>query len=212
MAKKEEEKKDDPKDKGKDKAKDKGKEKTEGDGAPAEGEPKKSKKKLIIIIVVAVVLLAVIAGGVFFALKKKGGGEAAGEDTEQSADEADSGDEPAAKESDKKDEKEEEDTSSKEKGTILPLDPIIVNLQVKGSFLKVTMHLQFNEILQQEETEKKMPIIRNAVIRLLSAKAAADILTPDGKEQLSDEIVQAVNEGLGTEEISGVYFTEFIVQ
>ena len=61
---------------------------------------------------------------------------------------------------------------------------------------------------------KKDAQVRDAIIRVLSSKKVDEVLTIDGKEQLKEELVEALNEALGTAEpsIRAVYFTEFIVQ
>ena len=159
-----------------------------------EEAPKKGKKKLIIIIGVVVVLL--LAGvGAFFALGKKSGGEAGGEEGAEGGEDAHEGGEavdlPPA---------------------VLPLDTFIVNLQVKGSFLKTTLQLEFSEPELPHDLEHQTPKIRDAIIRVLSAKAAPEILSTEGKEKMREEVRHAVNEALKSEDVTQVYITEFIIQ
>jgi len=152
-----------------------------------EEEPKKSSSKLIIIIVVLVVL---IGGGVgaFFAFS--GGGESA--EVEEV--------------------KEEEDEVAGLPGAVYPLETFIVNLSVKGSFLKAAIQLEFYEPEFPPTVDMMIPRIRDAIIQILSSKTSSDILGTEGKEKLREEIINAVNETLGSEEVAQVYFTEFIVQ
>ena len=155
-----------------------------------EGGGKKGKKGLIIIIIAVLVL---VGGGVgaFLALGN-------------SHDEADG------------EEAEDEELGEGEEGilpaAILPLETFIVNLQVKGSFLKTTIQLEFAEPELPPTVESDIPKIRDSIIRVLSSKESADILTPAGKESLRQEIRDAVNEALGAEDVTQVYFTEFIIQ
>ena len=95
---------------------------------------------------------------------------------------------------------------------VLPLDTFIVNLQVKGSFLKTTVQLEFVEPELPPTIEHETPKIRDAIIRLLSSKSAADILSADGKEKLREELRQEINGALKSEDVGQVYFTEFIIQ
>lgn len=62
--------------------------------------------------------------------------------------------------------------------------------------------------------KEREPMIRDAVIRVLSSKKSTDVLTADGKESLKQELVEAINESLGFEEgpVQNVYFSEFIIQ
>ena len=94
----------------------------------------------------------------------------------------------------------------------LPLETFIVNLQVKGSFLKTSIQLEFTEPVLPKTIESEVPKIRDAVIRVLSAKGSAEILTAEGKERLREELRDAINQTLGAEDVSKVYFTEFIIQ
>ena len=62
--------------------------------------------------------------------------------------------------------------------------------------------------------QAREPMMRDAVIRVLSSKKAVDVLSPEGKEKLKEELVEAINEAIGLEEgpVVNVYFTEFIIQ
>jgi len=181
---------------------DKKEEKAEG----AEAPPKKSKKKLIIIVAA---VLVIVGGGAAFALL--GGSKKPAEGEEQAKEEP-----------------------KKELGEI-PLDTIIVNLSENSSFLKVKMTLEYDpEIIARAEKAEKggggagegkeggMPPLlaskeakmRDAIINVLSSKTPAEVLTNEGKENLKQELVEAINQALGFEEgpIVGVYFNEFLVQ
>ncbi len=155
----------------------------------AETKPK-GKKKLIIII--AVVLVLIVAGvGAFLAMSgSKEEGEEEAEETEEHAAEGE-GELP---------------------GAILPLEAFIVNLQVKGSFLKTQVQLEFVTPEPPHHVEAAIPKIRDSIIKVLTSRSAGDILANEGKEKLKEEIKNSVNELLGGEEVTQVYFTEFIVQ
>jgi flagellar protein FliL len=164
--------------------------------APAEQPPAKSgKKKLIIIIAVVVVLLGVGVGA-FLALKG-GKGAQGGEEGE------DLGEEEGAVEG---------EGEVELPPAVLPLETFIVNLQVKGSFLKTTIQLEFMEPELPKTAENEVPKIRDTIIRVLSAKSSAEILTVEGKERLREEVRNAINQTLGAEDVAKVYFTEFIIQ
>ncbi len=161
-------------------------EKTEGE----EEEGKSGSNKTLIIILIALVLLIGIGVATFLVLGSSGEGE---------------------------DGAEEEITLDEEElielpGAVLPLETFIVNLQVKGSFLKVTIQLEFEQPELPPTIEADIPKVRDTVIRTLSSKTAAQILSAEGKEELSQELVEAINETLGAEDIISLYFTEFIVQ
>ena len=152
------------------------------------------KKKLIIIIVLALVL---VGGGVgaFFAFGHKGEGDEGGDAATSEEDGGDKGGDEATT-----------------PPFVLALEPFIVNLQIKGSFLKTTIQLQFSEPEQPPHLESDVPKIRDSVIRILTSKSAQEILSADGKEQLREELKDALNEALGGEDVTQVFFTEFIIQ
>lgn len=177
-------------------------EKKEGEEAAA---PKPKSKKKLIIIVAAVLLLA--GGGGAFAFM--GGGAKPEEEAEHT---------------------QEEDKKHLQSVT---LDTVIVNLSENASFLKVKMTMEYDpEILAtalhaageggHEGPESKLPpglaekesMIRDSIIRVLSAKTAAEVLSVDGKEAIKEELIEAVNEAVGLDEgpVINVYFSEFIVQ
>ncbi|MFN8392311.1 MAG: flagellar basal body-associated FliL family protein [Bdellovibrionota bacterium] len=159
-----------------------------------EGTEKKGGKKKLIIIIIAVLVLVGGGVGAFFAFgKSKQGAGAEGEEAEAGGDEKDG-------------------EAVELPPAILPLDTFIVNLQVKGSFLKTSLQLEFTEPTLPHTIEHDTPKIRDAIIRVLSSKAAPDILSSEGKEKLREELRHAVNEALKSEDVTQVYITEFIIQ
>lgn len=56
--------------------------------------------------------------------------------------------------------------------------------------------------------------VKDTLLRVLSSKKAEDVLTAEGKERLKEELIEGLNEAVGLEEppLTGVYFTEFIIQ
>jgi flagellar FliL protein len=56
--------------------------------------------------------------------------------------------------------------------------------------------------------------IKDTLLRVLSSKKAEDVLTPEGKERLKEELIEGLNEAVALEEppLTAVYFTEFIIQ
>ena len=185
--------------------KDKGK---EGAAEEAPAKPK-SKKKLFIII--GVVVLIVGGGAGFFLMS----GSAPKEATE--------GGEPAEA-------AHEEENEYK----TVELDTMIVNLSSNASFLKTKLLLQYDPKVvgeggaakaEGEEGGKKsaaLPgklhereaMVRDAMIRVMSSKKAEDVLTPEGKEQLKEELIEAINEASGLEEppIVAIFYVDFIIQ
>ncbi|MFM1847516.1 MAG: flagellar FliL protein [Pseudomonadota bacterium] len=188
-------------------------EKKEGEGGHEEAAAGGGggKKKLIIIAVVA---LLAVGGGAFAFLggSKPPEGEQA------------------------------EEIEEKKEYKVAELDTFIVNLSESTSFLKVKMLVEYDPATMAEGeggaegggghgggggggggAEKnelppmlkaRYPMIRDAIIRVISGKRATDVLTVTGKETLKQELIEAINEATGLDEppVVNVYFTEFIIQ
>jgi flagellar basal body-associated protein FliL len=112
-----------------------------------------------------------------------------------------------------------------------PTKERVVNLSDKNAtkYLKVALTLEFIDsrlkdppkgaAVTQQQTEfaaEMSPysaIIDDALVTTLSSKASADLLKPDGKEQLKNDLINNVNHALHKEEeVVNVYFTSFIIQ
>ncbi len=94
------------------------------------------------------------------------------------------------------------------------LDTFIVNLADEdGSrYLKVKMTLALSNKEVQKEIEKKLPVIRDAIITVISNKYYKDVATPAGKLALKREIMARINIILTTGKVVDIYFTEFVAQ
>jgi len=107
----------------------------------------------------------------------------------------------------------------------------VVNLTDKGAtkYLKVALTLEFIDTklkdppkgaavaVQQTDFATEMSpysaIIDDAIVSTLSSKSSADLIKPDGKDQLKSELIANVNHSLHDEEkVVNVYFTSFIIQ
>jgi len=154
--------------------------------------------KLLLIVIIVLLLLLLIVGGLvaYFLLS--------GNDEEQ----ANQPQEP------KKVEKKKKVSDLTEIGPIYPLDQFIVNLVSNNSsrYLKCKIDLELDSPELQQEVDKKLPAIRDLIIRILSSKTVEEIQTAKGKEKLKEEIKRKINEILTTGEIRHVYLTEFVIQ
>ncbi len=99
-------------------------------------------------------------------------------------------------------------------GPMYPLDPFIVNLfSEDGSrYLKTSINLELGMEELATELDAKKPLIRDIIIKALSAKSYEEISTIAGKENLKDEIVANVNGVLKDGKINNVFFTDFVIQ
>lgn len=109
---------------------------------------------------------------------------------------------------------EQKETQAKRTVSYIPLETFVVNLRGGINFLKVTMTLEVEGLKQGQDLKDEMPVIRHNIIFILTEKGVEDIITSEGKRALAEEIKQKVNEVLSPRKVrvTGVYFTEFIVQ
>jgi len=161
-----------------------------------ETESKNGSSKLLLIVIIVLLLILLIIGGLvaYFLLS--------GDDEQAPAQET------------QKMEKKHKVSNLAEIGPIYPLDPFVVNL-VSGNanrYLKCKIDLELDSQELQQEIDKKLPAIRDLIIRILSSKTVEEIQTSKGKEKLKEEIKRKINEILTTGEVRNVYFTEFVIQ
>jgi flagellar protein FliL len=97
----------------------------------------------------------------------------------------------------------------------LALEPFLVNLadREESRFIKTTFQLGLSEELGEEEKNSVViASIRDSIISLLSAKTADQILTPEGKDKLRDEIRTRIRSIAPRMKVLEVYIVDFVVQ
>ena len=123
-------------------------------------------------------------------------------------------------------------------GMMLPMRERIVNLSDPGvmRYLKVSIVLEMSdpklkELPKGEEYKKKqeelkkdmggtLPLIENELTGILTGKTSSELMSPDGKQRLRDDIKAKINKALEKnshdpktrEEVLAVYFSDFIIQ
>jgi flagellar FliL protein len=109
-----------------------------------------------------------------------------------------------------------EEHPDEEKGkpaAILALEPFIANLADDGGrrYLKATFQVDFGTAVPPT-MQARQPQVRDLLLTLFTSKTFDDIRTPEGKQQLREEIIARINQVLDRDAVKAVYFTEFIVQ
>jgi len=99
-------------------------------------------------------------------------------------------------------------------GQMYPMDQFVVNLYSEsgGRYLKTSMNFEISGEELAAELDAKKPLIRDIIIKALSAKTYEEISTIKGKENLKDEIVMNVNEVLSDGKVNNIFFTDFVIQ
>lgn len=148
------------------------------------------KKKPFLIILVALLAIGAGVGGTWFYMKNQQGEEAGIE-------------QPAKKLPTK----------------FIKLETFTVNLQSEDDdprYLQVELVIKANETEVVELIASKTPEVRNQILLLLSSKKSTEISTLEGKQQLSQDILQALKQKIEPEalqaDILDLLFTSFIIQ
>lgn len=159
--------------------------------AKGEGGEDKPKKKGSMFAIIGLVVVLVIGGGGFFAYKKFLGHKP----------------EPSVEEQVKKEPPEAE-------GEIYELEPFVVNLSdPKGKrYLKVKVTLELAPPATKEKVDKAIPKMRDMVIMMLTSLTFEEVMTPEGKLRVRDELLERFNLILRPERVKELYFTEFVIQ
>ena len=99
-------------------------------------------------------------------------------------------------------------------GGIVSLEPFIANLADDGGrrYLKATFQIDFGKGGAPGVMNARLPQVRDLLLTLFTSKTFDEIRTPEGKQQLREEIIARINQVLDRDAVKAVYFTEFIVQ
>ncbi len=136
----------------------------------AEAPPTKKSKKLLVIALAAVVLLGAAGGGAFWWMNKQGD-----------------------------DEEAHVEKKTPVKPSFTNLEPFTVNLRDdRGErFAQIGVTFQLDDPQVDTEIKDNLPAVRNNILLLISSKRIEDLLTPEGKQALAEEIRVKAGEALG---------------
>jgi flagellar FliL protein len=134
--------------------------------------PAKNKKMLFIIVGIVLVLAIAGAGAFFFISKQRAA--------------ADEGEEPAPTKA------SASHDAKKSPPVYLPLDSMVVNLADPGGekVAQVGITLEVTDAHASDTVKGYLPTIRNGVLKLLSKRTAAELLSIEGKEKLAKDILR----------------------
>ena len=159
---------------------------------------KKSGGNLVLIIVIVLLLLLLIGGGLLTYFLLSGSGDnnvAKTQNTMQQSKQI------------RRNQKRSTDYMTV--GPMYPMSSFVVNLlSENGSrFLKSTIDLEMDKPELSAELDKKKPLIRDIIIRVLSSKTFEEVSTMKGKGKLKDEIVNKINDVLADGHIKNIFFS-----
>jgi flagellar FliL protein len=98
------------------------------------------------------------------------------------------------------------------------LEPFTVNLAEENGdhYLQMSVVYQLADDKAVEQIKIYLPVIRNRILLMLSAKRPSELATPEGKQKLVAELVAAARESIpGPAEpatVSGAYLGAFVIQ
>lgn len=99
-------------------------------------------------------------------------------------------------------------------GEIVTLEPFVVNLaDPKGNrYLKMKISLELETVEAAERANKVTPKLRDIVIMMLTSLSFEEVMTPEGKLRIRDELLERFNRVVRPDKIKNIYFSEFVVQ
>lgn len=152
--------------------------------------PKKSSALPLIIMAVALVLLG---GGGFFAYTKLMASKPAAVETQKA---------------------EVKKTPPDSIGEMHAMNSFTVNLaDPKGKrYIKLKLELEMDTLGALERVQQATPKLRDTVIVMLTSLSFEEVMTPEGKIRIRDELLVRFNQILKPERLKNIYFTEFLVQ
>ncbi|MEP7205436.1 MAG: flagellar basal body-associated FliL family protein [Casimicrobiaceae bacterium] len=97
------------------------------------------------------------------------------------------------------------------------LEPFTVNLAEEGGdhYLQIGIVYQVLDDKVSDAIKLHLPILRNRLLLLLSAKRPADLASAEGKKKLVDELVVAAREslpGAGEKGVTDALLASFVIQ
>ncbi|MCB2182890.1 MAG: flagellar basal body-associated FliL family protein [Desulfobulbaceae bacterium] len=99
-------------------------------------------------------------------------------------------------------------------GEILTLEPFVVNLaDPKGKrYLKIKISLELESLEAVDRVQKVTPKMRDIVIMMLTSLSFEEVMTPEGKLRIRDELLERFSRTARPDKIKNIYFSEFVVQ
>jgi flagellar FliL protein len=167
-----------------------------GTAAPSTAGAKKKNLKPLILIAVAVLLLGGGAAA-FFLLRPHADPAAGGAAGTEKAAEGDKGKEG-------------------KKPSFVEFEPFTSNLKDPEKFLQIKLTFMVDGDKTAEAIKDIMPVVRGAVVPVLSAQDSAEIMTAEGKDKMKQQIVDATNQAIADhnlkEKVDAVLITHMIIQ
>lgn len=188
------------------------------DETKAETKPKGGSRKLIIFggigflcVVIGVVLALFVVGPM---MSDSGEGGDTGEASEVQEDAHGKTEETAEHKPKLKKKKKKSESDGEAESLVYAIKDIVVNPAGTGGqrFLSVSFGFELSSTELATELETREPVVRDALITILSSKTVAQLTDTKHKEIIRYQIKKRVEQLLNTDELEGVYYTDFVLQ
>ncbi len=105
-------------------------------------------------------------------------------------------------------------TQGTEIGPMVDIKEFIVNIISEDGrhYVKASLTIELDKEETVEETNKRMPQIRDAILLLVGNKTYEELQDLQGKKQLKAELLSKINAIMQTGKVKAIYFTDFVVQ
>lgn len=182
---------------------------TDAEAAAKAVESAARKKKLLMLAAIGAVLLLAAGGGTWFALRLLSGDKAPPAEVKADA---------AAPAAEAKNEKPAPKPAHKDALYDVLDPPFLANYQVLGRshYLQLSLAVMARDEGAIEAVNNHMPLLRNRIVMLLSGEAFEQLQSDEGRVQLQQKLLAAIQEILKKEtgklQIEQVFFTNFVMQ
>ena len=114
----------------------------------------------------------------------------------------------------KGEEKKEKSDIVSQVGVMVDLGVFTVNLADRQAevYARIAITMEVSDEKVKAEVDKRLPIIKDAVIDVISSKTSDFVKSPEGRESLRLELIRRINVILVEGGVRNIYFTEFVVQ
>ncbi len=111
-------------------------------------------------------------------------------------------------------EKGEHKGGKHEHGEIIELGDVVVNPAGTGGrrYLKASVSLEVKDAKVAKSVEHRAAVIKDLLVRTLSARSLEELTDPTSKEELREQLVDEVGALFDEGAILNLYFTEYVVQ
>lgn len=99
-------------------------------------------------------------------------------------------------------------------GEFFAMEPFVVNLAdpTGKRYLKIQIQIELENPQAVANAERAVPKLRDNVIMMMTALSFEEVMTPEGKIRIRDELLERFNVVMRPDRVRNIYFTEFVVQ